>query len=69
MTALKIAPDGGNRIGMAAGEQMKHRFFFDGIDIFCNQSSIDQTEQPTFPVFPYPASAPFSRLYPAMVMT
>ncbi len=65
--ATEVATHRGDGERLAAGQKVEQRFFFDGINIFSNQSAVHQRVQFAVPVFPHPADAAFSWFYVAMM--
>jgi hypothetical protein len=54
----EITSDGSDGVGKGAGINMKKRFFFDWVDVFGNQRSVNQCIKNAFLIFPYATNAP-----------
>jgi hypothetical protein len=55
--AMKITSYGSDGKGLGAGQIMEQRFFFNRIDMFGYDFSVDKGHELTVPVFPYPADS------------
>jgi hypothetical protein len=55
--AMEIASYGPDGKGFGAGQVMKKRFLFDGIDMLGNDFPVHQGNQGALPVFPHPADS------------
>jgi hypothetical protein len=62
MQTTEIAAIGGDRVGEASRQNMEERFFFYRIDMFGDNSAINQTVDPPAPPYPYPAQPPLTIL-------
>jgi hypothetical protein len=58
----EIASHSGYGIGTGCRINMKERFFFDGVNVFGNQRSVNKRVKDTVPIFSYTADTPSIRL-------
>jgi len=65
---MEVAAHGGDGERFTTGQKIEQRLFFDGINVFGNQPTVDKTVQDSIPVFPYPANTAFALFYVAMMI-